>query len=123
MKEKRIRCREQQDEEYRLPSSRDSLPQRLRRIRRRRRRRKRRATGGGPLLRGGVPRPRHHGPWGAAAEHAHAMGAGVPAARRSVEEAARAAGAPASTEAATMGATAVPPEPSRKRKRGFSTLR
>jgi hypothetical protein len=47
-----------------------------------------------------------------------------------VEEAARAAEAPASTAeasgsvaVATTGATAAPVEPLRKRKRGFSTLR
>jgi hypothetical protein len=57
-------------------------------------------------------------------------GAWAPAVGRLVEGAARAAEAPTSTAgvparamAATMGATAVAPEPSRKRKRGFSTLR
>jgi hypothetical protein len=51
------------------------------------------------------------------------MGVETPAAWRSVEEAARIAGAPSSTAAATAGAVAAPLEPSRKRKRGFSSLR
>jgi hypothetical protein len=57
-------------------------------------------------------------------------GAEAPAARRSVEEAAPAAEAPVRTVEASgsaavamTGATAVPTKPSRKRKRGFSTLR
>jgi hypothetical protein len=40
----------------------------------------------------------------------------APAAEVSVEE-------PASAAEASVGATAAPPEPSRKRKRGFSNLR
>jgi hypothetical protein len=59
----------------------------------------------------------------AAEEQAPAMGAEAPAAWRSVEEAARVAGAPSSTTAATAGAVAAPLKPSRKRKRGFSSLR
>jgi hypothetical protein len=52
----------------------------------------------------------------AAAESAPVAGADAPATRFSVEEPASAVDAPA-------GATATPPEPSRKRKRGFSNLR
>jgi hypothetical protein len=65
------------------------------------------------------------------------VGVEAPAAGRFVEEEARAAEAPprvaevaagaaeasGSAAMATTGATAVPAEPSRKRKRGFSTLR
>jgi hypothetical protein len=57
-------------------------------------------------------------------------GAEAPTARLLVEEAVRAAEAPtsaagvsASAAAATTGAVVTPPEPSRKRKRGFSSLR
>jgi hypothetical protein len=58
------------------------------------------------------------------------VGAEAPAAGRSVKEAARVAEVPArateasgSAAAVTTGATTVPAEPSRKWKRGFSTLR
>jgi hypothetical protein len=51
------------------------------------------------------------------------VSAGAPAAGRSVEEATRAAEASGSVAAVTMGATVAPAETSRKRKRGFSTLR
>jgi hypothetical protein len=54
----------------------------------------------------------------------------APAARRSVEEAARTAevlasatGASASAAVAAIGTATAPPELSRKRKRGFSSLR
>jgi hypothetical protein len=56
-------------------------------------------------------------------EQALATGTEVSAAGRSVEEGTRAAEAPASAAATTTGATAAPPEPLRKRKRGFSNLR
>jgi hypothetical protein len=52
-----------------------------------------------------------------------ATGVEAPAAGRSVEEVARAAGASESAAAAMTGAVAAPPEPSRKRKRGFSSSR
>jgi hypothetical protein len=58
------------------------------------------------------------------------LGAGAPAAGRSTEEAAHAAEVPACTAEASRGAmvaasavASAPAEPSRKRKRGFSTLR
>jgi hypothetical protein len=47
----------------------------------------------------------------------------VPVARQSVREVARAAEAPACAAVATSVADIAPVEPSRKRKRGFSTLR
>jgi hypothetical protein len=56
-------------------------------------------------------------------EQAPAASAEAFAAGRSVEEAARAAGALASAATAMTGATATPPKPSRKRKQGFSNLR
>jgi hypothetical protein len=66
----------------------------------------------------------------AADEQTPMAGAGAPAAGRSVEGAARAAevttsdaGGSGSAAAATTGATAALAEPSRKRKRGFSSLR
>jgi hypothetical protein len=65
-----------------------------------------------------------------AEEQAPVVSAGAPAAGRSVEEATRAAEAQAraaeasgSVAAVIMGATVAPAETSRKRKRGFSTLR
>jgi hypothetical protein len=51
------------------------------------------------------------------------VGAEVPAARRSVEEAARGTEVPASAAAAATGAMGAPSKPSRKRKLGFSGLR
>jgi hypothetical protein len=61
---------------------------------------------------------------------APAAGAEAPAAERSVKEAARtaealasAAGASASAAATATGTVGAPPEPSRKRKCGFSSLR
>jgi hypothetical protein len=63
-------------------------------------------------------------------EQVPAVGAKEPATGWFVEEAAHTAEAPASAAgasgtaaAAKTGATAAPAEPSRKRKRGFSTLR
>jgi hypothetical protein len=50
-------------------------------------------------------------------------GAEAPAAGRSVEEAAHAAEASASTALAATGAVGAPPEASRKRKQGFSSFR
>jgi hypothetical protein len=47
----------------------------------------------------------------------------VPAARQSAEEAAHAAEVFRSAPVATLAATTASVEPSRKRKRGFSTLR
>jgi hypothetical protein len=47
----------------------------------------------------------------------------APAAGRSKEEAARVAEVSGSATVATSAATSVPVKPSRKRKRGFSTLR
>jgi hypothetical protein len=92
--------------------------------------------GGGRGERRGAPRERWNPPppslrdVEAAKEQALTVGAEAPTAERSVEEAARAAEVPASTAGAsgsaavaTMGATIAPAEPSRKRKRGFSTLR
>jgi hypothetical protein len=51
------------------------------------------------------------------------MGAEAPATGRSVEEAARAAEAFGSAAVAVTGVTTASAGPSRKRKRGFSTLR
>jgi hypothetical protein len=66
----------------------------------------------------------------AAEEQALVAGAEAPAAGQSAEEAAHTAEAPASAAGASWSATGVvtgavraPPEPSRKRKRGFSSLR
>jgi hypothetical protein len=66
----------------------------------------------------------------AAQEKVPGAGAGAPAAGRSTEKAARAAEVPARVAEASRGATvaasamaSAPAEPSRKRKRGFSTLR
>jgi hypothetical protein len=56
-------------------------------------------------------------------EQAPGVGAKAPAARRSTKEAARAAEVSGSAAVATPAATTAPVEPSRKRKRGFSTLR
>jgi hypothetical protein len=111
-KERRIRrreCREQQGEEYRLREHQALSPRRCRRTHRRRHRR--RATRGG----GGSPPERWNPPppWPQAAEAAVEQ---APATRPSVEE-------PASATAASAGTTAALPEPSRKRKRGFSNLR
>jgi hypothetical protein len=103
-------------------SSRDSLPLRVQRTRRRTRRRKKRAMGVDPTKRWSPPPP---SPRAAEAAEGH-----VPATRRSVEEAARTveapmsiAGASTSAAAAATGVVGAPPEPSRKRKRGFSGLR
>jgi hypothetical protein len=58
-----------------------------------------------------------------AKKQAPAAGVEALAAGRSVEEAARVAKAPASATTVATGAVEAPPEPSRKRKRGFSSLR
>jgi hypothetical protein len=71
--------------------------------------------GGDPPERWNPPPP---SPWAAEAVEEQ-----TPAAGRSVGEAACATEAPASAMVTTTGATAAPPEPSRKRKRGFSSLR
>jgi hypothetical protein len=92
-------------------------------------RRKRRAMGGGPPERWNpsLPSPRAVE---AAKEQAPMVGVEAPTAGRSVEDAVcaaeapvSAAGASGSAAAATTGATTASVEPSRKRKRGFSTLR
>jgi hypothetical protein len=56
-------------------------------------------------------------------EQAPMVGAEAPATGRSVEEAAHAAGVSGSAAVAATSATAASAEPSRKRKRGFSSLR
>jgi hypothetical protein len=109
-------------------SSRDSLPQRLRRTCRRTRGRKRRATGGGPLLRGGFLCSCRQAPQ--RRQRSRRPRRSAPAAGRLAEEVARttkapvsATGAPASAVAAATGAVGAPPEPTRKRKRGFPSSR
>jgi hypothetical protein len=85
--------------------------------------------GGGLPPRGGIPRPSPR-VVKAAEERAPVVGAEAPATGRSVEETARAAEAPVraaeasrSVVATVTGAIAASARPSRKRKRGFSTLR
>jgi hypothetical protein len=59
----------------------------------------------------------------AAEERAPAAGRPTEGAARAAKVPARAAEAPGSATVATSAATTTPVEPSRKRKRGFSTLR
>jgi hypothetical protein len=86
--------------------------------------------GGRALFERWEPAPSSPRAVGAAREQASGAGAGAPFARRSMIEAARAAEVPARTAEASGGAAVAtsatptaPVEPSRKRKRGFSTLR
>jgi hypothetical protein len=112
-------------------SSRDFLPRRRRSTRCREKKRRRKTMGGKPLLRGGILRP-PPSPRAAEAAEEQVPGAGAeaPAAERSTEEVAHAAEVPVRTAEASGSATvatsvvaSAPVKPSRKRKRGFSTLR
>jgi hypothetical protein len=110
-------------------SSRDLLPRRRRSTRRRERRRRKKATGGRPPERW-EPAPPSPRAVETAEEQVPGAGVEVPAAGRATEEAARAAEVPAraaeasgSAMVATLAAASAPTEPSKKRKRRFSTLR
>jgi hypothetical protein len=86
------------------------------------RKRRRRVMGAGPPERWepAAPSPRVVE---AVEEQAPGAGAEASAVGRSTEEAARAAEASGSATVVTSAAASAPVEPSRKRKRGFSTLR
>jgi hypothetical protein len=124
-KERSIRRREhreQQSKKYRLREQQGLSPRRPQRNRRRRRRKKRRVMGAGSSREVDSPTPSPRAAE-AAEELAPVMGAEAPATGRSVEEAACAAEASGSAVTAVTDVTAASAEPSRKRKRGFSTLR
>jgi hypothetical protein len=111
-------------------SSRGSPPPEPRSTRRRARRRRRKAMGGGLPPRGGSLRPPSPRATEAAEEMAPRAGAGAPATRQPTREASRATEAPARPAEMTGGAVTATrvvattsTEPSRKSKRGFSTLR
>jgi hypothetical protein len=86
--------------------------------------------GGGLPSRDGIPHPRHRGPqrrqrsrcprW---ARRRATAGPSVEEAAHTAEAPVSAAGVSASAAVAVTGAAVAPPEPSRKWKRGFSSLR
>jgi hypothetical protein len=124
-KERRIRLREhqkQQDEEYRLREQWGLSPPATPENSSSKEEEEEESDRGRPPERWDPSPPSPRGAE-AAEEQAPVVHAEAPAAGRSMEEAVRAAEASQSAAAAMTGATAAPAEPSRKRKRGFSTMR
>jgi hypothetical protein len=121
--------REQRDEEFRLREQQGLSPPVTSEYSLSEEEEEEESDGGQAPLRGGSPRPLTESRGGGGGTSAGA-GAGAPAAERFTEEAAHAVEVPARAAEVSGGATvaasvaaSAPAEPSRKRKRGFSTLR